>query len=427
MLNLNSAPALPIRAGVWLVVTLVLLLVWRLGGIVIPSEQVHITLPFLALTDFILVGRHRLKQPVSTYLPAAVVLLFGVWGFCFLLLQEQARQIAGVVDWREPIFKVLFIASIFVLYSWWVRVLTWLLERFPGAQATLQHPRGWWLRLLRQGVPITLFVPYIFTSFNAHRSKIANAFDPQQAVKLAFSPASFYATDGVALSGWFIPAPRARGTVVVCHGVGANKSSFLGVAPFLHRAGWNVFFFDFRGHGDSSGHTTSFGHYEARDVAGAVRYLEARGGRNIVLYGFSMGGSAVLHAAPALPQVRAVIVDSTFASFRPLAQTQVNFLPPGPQRFMMGSIDLWTRAELGIGLDDIEPHRYVASIAPRPLLIIHGLDDALIAPTHAEANSAAAREPKVLWLVPGANHCLCRLVDPPTYEKRVANWLQRAF
>src|SRR3712207_6992696 len=39
---------------------------------------------------------------------------------------------------------------------------------------------------------------------------------------------------------------RSR-TVVVVHGVGANKADFLGVAPFLHRAGWNVFFFDLRG------------------------------------------------------------------------------------------------------------------------------------------------------------------------------------
>jgi fermentation-respiration switch protein FrsA (DUF1100 family) len=49
----------------------------------------------------------------------------------------------------------------------------------------------------------------------------------------------------------------------------------------------------------------------------------------------------------------------------------------------------------------LEPTRYAAAIAPRPLLMINGAGDSLVPRVHAEALYAAAREPKELIWVQG--------------------------
>ena len=391
-----------------------------------PSERFHATVPLLWLVDVLYYQRHRRdvrwSYVIIGILGAGLGLLAGLW----LLLAQQARALGGTVDWREIVCELYFVASIFVLYSVLCALLTQLIGVIPGARATLAAPHGWWLRYVRMSLAIILFVPYLFTTFNIHRFKSANATNPKLACGLPYEEVKFAATDGVALSGWFIPAKQSRATVLVCHGVGANKGNFLGIVPFLHRASFNVFLFDFRGHGDSAGHTISFGYYEARDVRGAVDYLlRRRDSGRILAYAFSMGGSALLHAMPHLPEVRGVVVDSTFAEMAPLARQQMALLPWGLDTAMFKATDFYTRLEIGIHASAITPRRYIGGISPRPLLIIHGLADKLIPPTQAKSNYAAARRPKELWLVNGADHCACRAVAEALYERRVAAFLRR--
>jgi len=203
--------------------------------------------------------------------------------------------------------------------------------------------------------------------------------------------------------------------------------AFLGLAPFLHRAGFNVLFFDFRGHGDSGGHTVTFGHDEANDVLAAAQYLKDRGFTRLALYGFSMGGAAAMRAAPQIPEVRCVVTDSTFIDFPPLAAQAFAAFPAPMRAASMAVTNFWSRVEIAASLAGLSPRPFVARIAPRPFLIIHGTGDILIPVSQARDLFIAARAPKELYIVPGAAHCLCRLVDPPPYEKRVAAFFKRGF
>jgi fermentation-respiration switch protein FrsA (DUF1100 family) len=302
------------------------------------------------------------------------------------------------------------------------------MQLLPGVQSTLKGRHAWSLRVAHNLIAIALFAAWLFTTFNIHRSKIATNETPRSYLKLLFEEARFRARDGVTLHGWFIPGAKSHQTVVVIHGLGANKADFMGVASFLHRAGWNVLFVELRGHGDSAGHTTSFGVHEARDMQAAVHWLDEEKQQSaIALYGFSMSGSAVLHAfesTQSLPRVRAVVVDSTFAGMKPLVETQIAFPPPLLRRAWLANTEIWMRLEPGTSLAAIAPRLHIAHIAPRPLLVIHGLTDTLISAQHAQWHHAAARHPKVLWMVPGAGHCQSRWIDPPPYEKRVAKFLR---
>ena len=386
-----------------------------------PSERFHIVVPLVWALDF---ASFRLKQVRLRWGVVGGLTLgtfIGLWYFLLL----RAETMGGRVDVREPLWWMLFLTSMLILYHWLCVVLTQFFKLVPAARERLSTPNGWWLRLLRGGVALILFTPYLYTACNIHRFKIANALNPRQSYGMYYEDVSFPATDGVPLSGWFMPAPSSDSTVLICHGISANKGNFLGVVPFLHRAGFNVFIFDLRGHGDSPGHTVSFGYYEARDVRGAVEYLSRRGDtKNIVGYGFSMGASSLLHAMPDLMSLRGIVVDSTFADLTLLSQQQMSFLPNAMQQIMMRAIEFWTRVELGVPLSAIAPRRHIGIISPRPLLIIHGTADSLIPPSQAKLNFTAAGQPKKLWLVSGAGHIEPMHVQEEEYQRRVVEFFK---
>ncbi len=104
----------------------------------------------------------------------------------------------------------------------------------------------------------------------------------------------FEATDGVSLSGWFLPAPdgaaHAKLVVLVNHGNGGNISHRASLYALLRDLGLNVFAYDYRGFGRSEGRPTEQGTY--RDAEGALRWLNYRGFPNgqVIAHGESLGG-----------------------------------------------------------------------------------------------------------------------------------------
>lgn len=243
---------------------------------------------------------------------------------------------------------------------------------------------------------------------------------------IAFEEVAFLTGDGLRLSGWWMPSPESRGTVVFLHGYTASKSQSLAVAPFLLDAGYSVLAFDFRAHGDSEGAYTTVGLVEAEDVRSAVAYLEGRADvdpARIALFGWSMGAAAALNAARDLPEVRAVIADSGFARLDLLTGRSLGSLTGLPQ---------WPFAPLTLAMAARMTGRDVGENAPehsahelqRPLLVIQGLLDSLARPdADGERLATAAGEQAQLWLVPGAAHVDARREAPGEYEARVLAFL----
>lgn len=244
---------------------------------------------------------------------------------------------------------------------------------------------------------------------------------------LPFEPATFTTEDGLRLSAWWVPArDEAQGTVVFLHGYGASKAQSLSVAPFLHRGGWNVLAFDLRAHGFSEGARVTFGIDEAADVRAAVAWALAREpGLPVALFGWSMGGATALLAAPAIPEVRAVVADSAFARLDNVVSHGVSSLtglpdfPFAPATVAMAS--LITRRHV----DDSQPAR-AAERLERPLLLIQGTHDALVrADVDALELGLAAGARGELWLAAGADHVNARRDHPQEYEGRVLAFLAR--
>ena len=402
------------------------LLLWlSFFWIAAPSERFHALLVPLWILNFVLSGR-RLNKSFGV---GALLALAGIVGF-YALGSAQAAQLGAHLTWWEPLQKLDFTLGLFVLYNALCAAMDALLSLALPLRKALTSPRGWWLRTVRMGVTLVLFVPYVYVAFNLHRFKYVGDSNPQTSCALPFQAVNFAARDGVKLVGWFIPCDSSHRTIVVVHGIGSNRGDMLGLVPFLHRAGFNLFLFDLRGHGESEGHTTTFGVNEARDVEAAVQWASrAPGGNSLGVLAYSMGGSSVLHAVGenGLPQVRAIVLDSTFAEFAPLARAQLAMLPDLVAVPTLSLLSFYTRLEIGVGLQGIAPRRYIGRIAPRPLLLIHGSGDTLIPVSQARLNYNSARAPKTLHLIEGAGHCAGHRVEGARYEQRLVNFFNKSL
>jgi fermentation-respiration switch protein FrsA (DUF1100 family) len=129
----------------------------------------------------------------------------------------------------------------------------------------------------------------------------------------------------------------------------------------------------------------------------ALDYLETRGdvlNEGIVLAGASFGAQLVTVAGALDPRPAAVLAVYGGGDYSQLLRGNLQVRP------------LWLRAilaEAGAWLiGPLEPLRYAADIAPRPLLIINGRHDDRIPVQCVEALYQAARPPKrLIWLDEG--------------------------
>jgi len=246
---------------------------------------------------------------------------------------------------------------------------------------------------------------------------------------LAHESVSFSTRDGLTLRGWFIPAADPARAIIFCHGYSGDCSPDLVYAPLLHNAGYNLLLFDFRGHGASGGDFTSLVYFERADVLAALDYLCARGITRVGLLGFSMGGAAALAAAPLSPLVVGVISDCTFAELWHVTRQAARRRGlPEPLASAVGwLIVLVASIRLRANLFSADPVRWIGKLAPRPVLIMHGAADADAPVAEAHQLFRAAREPKELWLVPGAAHRKIEEAAAEEYRRRVFEFFERAF
>ncbi|MGB9404401.1 MAG: alpha/beta fold hydrolase [Candidatus Acidiferrales bacterium] len=120
--------------------------------------------------------------------------------------------------------------------------------------------------------------------------------------------------EGGEREGWFFPGQQGAPTIIVCHGYGSQRSDVLTLVTALQDQQYNVFIFDFSGHGTNSNATT-LGYREADELRGAINALAGRSDidvKHFGIWGKDMGGYAALEAAEADPRVAALAVDSAY-------------------------------------------------------------------------------------------------------------------
>lgn len=252
---------------------------------------------------------------------------------------------------------------------------------------------------------------------------------PDQAGLEDWQNVTFESSDGLKIAAWFIPAQtdsKDGATMILVHGLSANRGEMLARAAILSRSGYHTLLIDTRDHGDSEGTVTTLGALEVNDVRGAMAYLATRPEVNqekIGILGHSAGGATAIISAARISQLRVVISESAYSSVADMAVPVVTALTGRPPFPSTGVVLWFLDQETGTSVSAVSPVTDVAKIAPRPLLVIHGEKDDLIDLGHEKRIFEAAGEPKDRYLVAGAGHVNIVEADPVEYERRVVTFL----
>jgi pimeloyl-ACP methyl ester carboxylesterase len=232
--------------------------------------------------------------------------------------------------------------------------------------------------------------------------------------------------DGITLHSWLFRSEEAAGSVIVIHGHGGNKHTLLPLGHMLHPR-YNVLMLDLRGHGESEGVRTTIGYEERQDVHAAVDFLVREGLGPVGVFGMSMGAATAILAAAEDPRIEVIVADSPYGRLRwAIAQGARLRGYPGPLAPLIATLGCRATAlHLRFPLTAFDPVEVVRRIAPRPLLLIHGVDDDVIPVRSAHALYRRAGEPKELWLMDGLKHCQALEVAYEPFKERVVGFFER--
>lgn len=226
------------------------------------------------------------------------------------------------------------------------------------------------------------------------------------------------------VGGWYIPHPQATATIIICPGYRGRRSDVLGMSGQLWKAGYNVLAFEYYGHGTVVGERITLGYREINDFLGAVAYAKQRAPQTrLGVVGYSMGAAVTIMGTARAPEIEVLVADSAFATHRSAVEYSVRHTLHLPFALFDWITDLLLFWRAGYHFNQVEPLRDVSRIAPRPLMIIHGLHDSLVNPQDGIDLYEAAGEPKELWLLPDVDHCGAYFADRIVYTKRVISFL----
>lgn len=213
-------------------------------------------------------------------------------------------------------------------------------------------------------------------------------------------------SDTKKLEAWYIPVwiPDAKGTVILCHGYGASKSSLLQEAGQFRSMGYHTFLIDFRGHGNSEGFETSIGAEEAKDVKAAYAYMQAKiPDSPIILYGVSMGAVSIIKAVHDYDLKPAkVIVGCPFASLRQAVLNRFEMM--GAPSFLAADLLMfWGSVQGGFWAYSHHVPTYAAQLK-MPTLLLYGQHDPKVKRSEIDLVFTAMTCPKQLEVFECGGH-----------------------
>lgn len=245
----------------------------------------------------------------------------------------------------------------------------------------------------------------------------------------------FHNPQGESLSGlidWPVgQAPIAFALFAHCFTCTKNIRAATHISEALAQSGIAVMRFDFTGLGQSEGEFADSNFSgNVQDLIIAAEYLRLEHQAPKILIGHSLGGTAVLHAAPSIPESVAV---ATIGS--PADAAHVAHLVQSKR----SEIDARGKAEVLLAgrpftikkqfLDDLEKQPTPDTLRDlnRALAVFHSPVDTVVDVSNAAQIFLSARHPKSFISLDRADHLLSKESDARYVGKVLAAWSQRFF
>jgi uncharacterized OsmC-like protein/alpha-beta hydrolase superfamily lysophospholipase len=242
----------------------------------------------------------------------------------------------------------------------------------------------------------------------------------------------FPATQGHELAARLeLPAGEARAYALFAHCFTCSKDSKASayISQALAARGIAVLRFDFTGLGMSGGDfAASNFSSNIGDLLAAADYLREHYRAPQLLVGHSLGGTAVLAAAPQIAECRAVATIA--APFEPkhvaglLTGGRQAILDAGEAQVDIGGRPFTIRRQFLEDLERHDPAQHIGTLR-RPLLILHSPRDAIVSIDNAAQIFMAAKHPKSFISLDDADHLLTRPEDAAYAAEVLSAWASR--
>lgn len=223
--------------------------------------------------------------------------------------------------------------------------------------------------------------------------------------------------------------PRAYALFAHCFTCGKDISAARHIARALTHEGIAVLRFDFTGIGHSEGEfaNTNFSS-NVEDLVAAASHLRERAKAPSILIGHSLGGAAVLAAAGAIPEARAVVTlgapsDPGHVAHH-FSEHWADIRQCGEAEVQLAGRTFKVRKQF---LEDVSSYPLTEKIANlrRALLVMHSPLDETVGIESATNIFSAAKHPKSFVTLDTADHLLSRKEDAAYAAKVIAAWTQR--
>jgi pimeloyl-ACP methyl ester carboxylesterase len=199
--------------------------------------------------------------------------------------------------------------------------------------ASIRYPESAFGKTLQRIIPILLLVLILllgFAAFATYRiiapERLEETIDPSSFLLRNYLTLSFSTQDSKTLEGWFIPSVRGAPLVFLCHGYKSNRAELLTLASTFQENGYNLFIFDFRGHGTNPVRLSTLGIRETQDLLSALKTFTGRPDVDpdrVGVWGVSLGAYVALSAAIESDKIKAIVVDSPFQSPGSFVETEI--------------------------------------------------------------------------------------------------------
>lgn len=229
------------------------------------------------------------------------------------------------------------------------------------------------------------------------------------------------------IDAWYAKADSAaKGTVILFHGIMANKGMLLPEASEFRYNGYNVMLVDFRAHGNSGGKITTIGAREPEEVKLAYDHILQKGEQNIFLYGISMGAVVVAKAVSEYDlKPSGVFLDIPFESLQAHLRARARmqgFSGIGEKPFGF-LVTMWIGIERKFNAFKFQTTRYVSKINC-PVLLQWGAKDEYVLKIETDKVYAAILSPeKKLVIYENAGHQSLLQNEQGTWRKEVEKFL----
>lgn len=189
---------------------------------------------------------------------------------------------------------------------------------------------------------------------------------------------------GARLNALLLRQSHPRGLVFFLHGNAGDLSTWTTGADYYRRINYDLFIFDYRGYGKSTGRIESEAQLHADVRLAWDRIAPAYAGKPIVIYGRSLGTGLATHLARDVDAALLVLV----TPFTSLAAAAKRIYPLAPEWLL----------KYPLRSDSI------AHEVKMPVLLVHGTRDELLPLDFARALLTRFRAPAELLVIEGATH-----------------------